>query len=416
MTANETDFALSRRGFVRGAGALSAGVLCGVGFLPRPAGAAGARDPRLVVVVLRGAVDGLSAIPPVGDPDYAGLHGDLAFAASGERAGLPLDGFFAAHPSLAAFKRMYDEKHATVVHAVATGYRDRSHFDGQDVLESGNPGPGRTESGWLNRTLSALPGPASSRTGGLGVGAIAPLVIRGPAPALGWAPPGGIAPANSDLTERVLDLYAQRDPLLGERLGAALAAERVASESSTSEAARKPRGGGPVELMRVVAAGAARLLAAPDGPRLAALAYDGFDTHQNEGAAQGLLAQRLQGLDAAFDAFETNLGDAWKDTVVVAITEFGRTVRVNGTHGTDHGAGTVALLAGGALAGGRVIADWPSLKPERLYEGRDLYPTADLRGVLKGVLTDQFGLSPKALAESIFPDTPAIAPTEGLVA
>ncbi len=416
MTANETDFALSRRGFVRGAGALSAGVLCGVGFLPRPAGAAGARDPRLVVVVLRGAVDGLSAIPPVGDPDYAGLHGDLAFAASGERAGLPLDGFFAAHPSLAAFKRMYDEKHATVVHAVATGYRDRSHFDGQDVLESGNPGPGRTESGWLNRTLSALPGPASSRTGGLGVGAIAPLVIRGPAPALGWAPPGGIAPANSDLTDRVLDLYAQRDHLLGERLSAALAAERVASESSTSEAARKPRGGGPVEQMRVVAAGAARLLAAPDGPRIAALAYDGFDTHQNEGVAQGLLAQRLQGLDAAFDAFETNLGDAWKDTVVVAITEFGRTVRVNGTHGTDHGTGTVALLAGGALAGGRVIADWPSLKPERLYEGRDLYPTADLRGVLKGVLTDQFGLSPKALAESIFPDTPAIAPTKGLVA
>ena len=112
-----------------------------------------------------------------------------------------------------------------------------------------------------------------------------------------------------------------------------------------------------------------------DGPRIAALAFDGFDTHQNEGAAQGLLAQRLQGLDAAFDAFETDLGDAWKDTVVVAITEFGRTVRVNGTHGTDHGTATVALLAGGALAGGRVIADWPTLKAERLYEGRDLYPT-----------------------------------------
>jgi uncharacterized protein (DUF1501 family) len=174
--------------------------------------------------------------------------------------------------------------------------------------------------------------------------------------------------------------------------------------------------GGPVEAMRVAAAGAARLIAAPDGPRIAALAYDGFDTHFNEGAAQGYLAQRLQGLDAAFDALETNLGDAWKDTVVVAITEFGRTVHVNGTHGTDHGTATVSLMAGGALAGGRVIADWPSLKSASLYEGRDLYPTIDLRGVLKGVLADQFGLSQKTLAETIFPDSGPIALAKGLIA
>jgi uncharacterized protein (DUF1501 family) len=416
MIRDRSELAISRRALVRAAGALGASALCGAGFFSAPASAAGARDPRLVVVILRGAVDGLSAIPPVGDPDYAALHGDLAFAASGERAALPLDGFFAAHPALAAFRRMYDQKHAAVVHAVATGYRDRSHFDGQDVLESGNPKPGRTESGWLNRTLGALPASASSRQRGLGVGATAPLVIRGPAPALGWAPPGGIAPANIDLTERVLDLYAHRDPALGAQLSAALAAEKVASESSAPGAATKPRYSGAVEQMRVAAEGAARLLAALDGPRIAALAFDGFDTHQNEGAAQGLLAQRLQGLDAAFCAFETDLGDAWRDTIVVAITEFGRTVRVNGTHGTDHGTATVALLAGGALAGGRVIADWPSLKAERLYEGRDLYPTADLRGVLKGLLADQFGLSSKTLAEVIFPDSAGVAPMKALVA
>ena len=173
---------------------------------------------------------------------------------------------------------------------------------------------------------------------------------------------------------------------------------------------------GPVDQMRMAAAGAARLLAAPDGPRVAALAFDGFDTHQNEGAAQGLLAQRLQGLDAAFNAFEANLGDAWRDSIVVAITEFGRTARVNGTRGTDHGTGTVALLAGGAVDGGRVVADWPGLKPERLYQGRDLNPTTDLRSVLKGVLADQFGLSGQALAEGIFPDTAPIAPMKGLVA
>jgi uncharacterized protein (DUF1501 family) len=214
----------------------------------------------------------------------------------------------------------------------------------------------------------------------------------------------------------VLELYAHSDALLGERLSAALAAEKVASEDEAGEAGQRLRAKGPAEPMRAAAEGAARLLAAPDGPRIAALAFDGFDTHQNEGAAQGTLAQRLHGLDGAFGAFEANLGDAWRDTVVVAITEFGRTVRVNGTNGTDHGTATAALIAGGALAGGRVIADWPGLKAERLYQGRDLYPTADLRAVLKGVLADQLGLSPKTLAETVFPDSGGVAPMKGLIA
>jgi uncharacterized protein (DUF1501 family) len=162
------------------------------------------------------------------------------------------------------------------------------------------------------------------------------------------------------------------DPALGQKLGEALMAQKVAAEAPKPAAANPSRAVGPVEAMRVAAAGAPRLIAAPDGPRIAALAYDGFDTDFNEGAAQCYLAQRLAGLDAAFDAIESNLGDACKDTIVVAITEFGRTARVNGTHGTDHGTATVALLAGGAVAGGRVITDWPSLKSASLYEGRDL--------------------------------------------
>jgi uncharacterized protein (DUF1501 family) len=409
-------FALSRRAFVCAAGAAGAGVLCGAGFLGAPASAANARDPRLVVIILRGALDGLSAVPPIGDPDYADLHGDLAFAASGDRAALPLDGLFFAHPALTAFKRLYDKKQAAVVHAVATGYRDRSHFDGQDVLESGYPGPGRTESGWLNRALGALSGSGADASRGLGAGAIAPLVIRGSAPAFGWAPPGGVAPASGDLAQRVLDLYNHTDRTLGQKLGEALTAEKVVAEVPAPSGTKTRRYTGAAEAMRVMAAGAGRLLATPDGPRLAALAYDGFDSHLNEGATRGTLAPRLQGLDAAFEALETNLGEGWKDTVVVAITEFGRTARVNGTHGTDHGTATVALLAGGAVAGGRVIADWPSLKSPSLYAGRDLYPTLDLRGVLKGVLADQFGLSRKTLAQAIFPDSGAIAPAKGLVA
>jgi uncharacterized protein (DUF1501 family) len=403
----------TRRRFAQGAGIATAGVLCGAGFVP-PVSAATARDRRFVVIILRGALDGLSAIPPVGDPDYAGLHGELAFASSGERGALQLDGFFFAHPALASFKRMYDEKQALVIHATATGYRDRSHFDGQDVLESGYAGPGRVDSGWLNRALGALPSP-ERHARGLGVGATAPLVIRGPAPALGWAPPGGLVPASDDLAQRVLDLYAHCDPPLGQSLSEGIAAQKVVAEGAMSHQMKTPGAGSPVELMRMAAGGAASLLAAPDGPRVAALAFDGFDTHQNEGAAQGLLAQRLQGLDAAFDAFEKTLGEAWSETIVVAITEFGRTARVNGTHGTDHGTGTVALMAGGAVAGGRVVADWPGLKPERLYQGRDLNPTTDLRSVLKGALADQFGLSERALAEVVFPDSAKIAPTKELV-
>ena len=220
----------------------------------------------------------------------------------------------------------------------------------------------------------------------------------------------------SNLAKRVLDLYAHRDPSLGEQLRAGLAAEKVAAEGGVADGVKRScGGGGPAEQMRLAAEGAARLLAAPDGPRVAALAFDGFDTHQNEGAAQGLLAQRLQGLDVAFDAFETSLRDAWKETVVVAVTEFGRTVHVNGTHGTDHGTGTVALLVGGALNGGRVIADWPGLRPECLYQGRELCPSTDLRAVLKGVLADQFGLAKKTLANAVFPETAAIAPMKGLL-
>lgn len=396
-------------------------VLCGfsaslgAAFLPQAASAAGARDPRFIVIILRGALDGLAAAPPVGDKDYALLRGPLALTASGERAGLPLDGFFVTHPAMPVFARMFKQRRATLVHAVATNYRERSHFDGQDVLESGYPTPGRTDSGWLNRAVAALPSSGGERRG-LGVGAVAPLVMRGPAPALGWAPQG-FPSASDDLAARVLDLYAHRDPGLGAALRIGLDTEKMASRDGMPDEMKKVRGGmDQAGGMRQAAAGAARLLAAADGPRVAALAFEGFDTHQNEGAAQGQLANRLTGLDGAFEEFEKGLGAGWRDTVVVAVTEFGRTARVNGTNGTDHGTGTVAFLAGGAVAGGRVVADWPGLAPERLYQGRDLNPTTDLRAVLKGVLADQLGLSKQVLAEKVFPQSSAVASMGGLVA
>jgi len=311
------------------------------------------------------------------------------------------------------FARLYDARQALVVHATATNYRERSHFDGQDVLESGMPVPGRIDSGWLNRAVAALP--ASERVSGaraLAVGATAPLVIRGPAPVLGWAP-SGLTPPTDDLLMRVMDLYDHSDPALAKALQAGLDAERLANRQGMD--ALKP-GGDVALLMRKAAEGAARLMAVDDGPRVGALAFDGWDTHANEGGATGRLAQLLGGLDGALAAFESGLGPRWRDTVVVAITEFGRTARINGTVGTDHGTGTVAFLVGGALAGGRVVADWPGLKVAQLYEQRDLKPTTDLRAVLKGVLVDHLGLSVDVLARAVFPDTLGVAPMKGLIA
>ena len=413
--ARETDdceaMTPSRRAVLGAAGALFAW-----SFVPKFAyAAAGARDPRFLLVVLRGALDGLSAVPPIGDPDYAGLREGIALAKDGPDAALPLDGFFYLHPAMPNLARLYAGGQATIVHAAATGYRERSHFDGQDVLESGQGGPGRTESGWLNRLVASLPaGEAVSRRGVLGVGVVPPLVVRGDAPILGWAPPR-MARAGSDLMQRLSDLYGQRDPGLERALHQAIETEMVALRSGMGGEARG--GGGPdsADGMKRIAEGAAGLVGADDGPRIAALAFEGWDTHANEGGAKGRLAQLLGGLDGALATFEAGLKPVWKDTVVMVVTEFGRTAKVNGTVGTDHGTGTVAFLVGGAVKGGRMVADWPGLKPEQLYEKRDLKPTTDIRAVAKGVVSELFGLSGPVLAEKVFPGTSGLAPVQGLV-
>ncbi|MGN6286920.1 MAG: DUF1501 domain-containing protein [Afipia sp.] len=394
---------VSRRSLLLGAATFSAWA-----YLPKFARAADGRDPRLVTIILRGALDGLATVAPVGDPDYAGLHGSIALTRDGPNAAIMLDSFFALHPSMPQFARMYRDKKAAVVHAVATGYRERSHFDGQDVLESGQPGPGHVKTGWLNRTLGGLPR-GERVTSGLGVGAVTPLVLRGPAPTVGWVP-AKLPQAADDTAMRLMDLYTHRDPALASALSQGLQIEKIAAREDGMAPARG------IGAMRLAAKGAAKLMAADDGPRIAALAFDGWDTHAREGGPVGRLAALLGGLDGAFAEFETGLGERWRDTVIVAVTEFGRTARINGTDGTDHGTGTVALLAGGAVNGGRVIADWPGLKTANLYEGRDLKPTADLRGVIKGILRDHLGLGERALADAVFPDSGRVKPMPGLIA
>ena len=404
----------SRRAALIGSGALFAWTQ-----LPKLARAEG-RDPRLLVIILRGALDGLGAVAPVGDPDWIGLRGERALALDGKPPALALDSFFALNPAMPNLYRLYKGQQAVIVHATATPYHERSHFDGQDVLESGLARPGAVDSGWLNRALSALASGGSIDPGGaraLAVGPVTPLVVRGRAPVMSWAPQQ-VVPANDDTRARLLDLYRHTDPQLALALEGRirLAALGQADGMEKTNTQLPPAGIARARAYFAEAAGtAARFLARPDGPRVGAMGFVGWDTHVNEGAADGQLAGLLGALDGALAAIESNMAQAWQQTVVVVVTEFGRTARINGSNGTDHGTGTVALLAGGALRGGRVIADWPGLKPANLHEARDLKPTIDLRAVLKGLLRDHLRVEETALASSVFPDSAAVTALAGLV-
>jgi uncharacterized protein (DUF1501 family) len=410
--------AVSRRAFFRG-GAASLALWS---LMPKSA-IAGTRDPRLLVVVLRGGLDGLAAVAPVGDPDYARLRAAIAAPLSGEGAGLPLDGFFALNAAMPALHALYQKREALIVHAVHSPYRGRSHFDGQDVLESGLAGVARIEDGWLNRALLQLPAAGSANPRGLAIGPVVPLLMRGKAPALSWIPKINSLPLRDSTVARLMDLYAETDPVLAKAFAEGMEISRVADAEAPAAGLAPPQPQAPEQApgarlnreFTEAADAAARFLAAPEGPRIGVLSYNGWDTHANEGPIKGQLALRLGGLDAAIRALETGMGAAWKDTIVAVVTEFGRTARVNGTQGTDHGMATVALLLGGAVKGGRVLADWPGLREAALYEGRDLTPTRDLRAVLKGVLRDHIGVPDGALTGSVFPDSSAAKPLDGLI-
>jgi uncharacterized protein (DUF1501 family) len=399
---------------------VASGTLFAWAYMPKLALADG-RDPRFLAIILRGALDGLATVAPVGDPDWQALRGDNALMLDGGKApALKLNDFFALNPAMPNLHGMFTASEAIIVHACATPYRERSHFDGQDLLESGLPKPAASESGWLNRALAGLaPGgrvdPKGSRV--FAVGPVTPLVARGPAPVLSWSPQR-IQPAGDDTVARLLDLYRHSDLKLASVLEDNSKLSAI-EQSGDMAMGQKPGGPGPAQVRAYfseAAGNAAKFLAQPDGPRVGALALDGWDTHVNEGIATGRLSQLLGALDDALAAIKTNMGAAWKDTVVALSTEFGRTAHINGTDGTDHGTATVALLVGGALKGGRVIADWPGLKPVNLYENRDLKPTTDLRAVFKGVLKDHLRADDRALAQTVFPGSADVKPMPGLVA
>ena len=377
---------------------LAAGGLLTAG-LARASFASADTNKRLVVILLRGAMDGLSAVPAIGDPGFETARGGLAMAGT-----LKLDSMFALHPNMGGMKGLYDAGELIVVHAAATPYRDRSHFDGQNLLENGSEQPYGLDTGWLNRALTQIPG--SGGPLGVALNSHMPLMMRGPAPVTSWAP-SLLPPPDGDTVQRLAMLYGETDPVLAKNFANAQGANSIAAGSGGGD------GAGARAFIGLMTA-AAKFLTAPDGERIAMVEIGGWDTHVNQVGAFSPLSTNLRTLDAGLSALKTALGPAWKDTAIVIASEFGRTDAMNGTQGTDHGTAGAVFVAGGAIKGGRVIADWPGLKPADLYQARDLKPTTDFRAIATGVLRDHMRLQGAQLA-AVFPSSAPIKPRDGLI-
>lgn len=362
--------ALSRRSLLGSAAAAGA-----LAVLPGMAFAAAATDRRFVFIIQRGAADGLAIVPPLGDPALAGLRDALV-----EPAAVKLDALFALHPALAATAQLFAAGEGRAYHAVATAYRDRSHFDGQNVLESGAATPYASRTGWLGRLLPMLPG---VETSALALAPAVPLALRGSIPVATYSPNRLPSPSD-DLLLRVGALYqadAQFAPLWSEAMKTRMLAGDIGGNAGKNGA----------DLGKL----AASLLAPADGARIMMIETGGWDTHS---AQRSRLAAQLRGLDSLVAELKAGLGPAWNETLVLVATEFGRTAAANGTGGTDHGTASAALLLGGALPpGSPVTADWPGLAPSALYQSRDLRPTAQLGGIVAAALADHYGLDPARL-------------------
>ena len=399
----------------RAALAAAAGFGLSISLLARQSFAAGQGDMaarKLIFINCRGAMDGLSVSPPIGDPDYADLRRNLTLTDTA----LKLDAHFGLHPALISVQALALAGQARIAPAIATPDRARSHFEAQDVLESGAPVVYGASSGWLNRALASLQ--TQRKAEAISIGATAPLVLRGPAAVSSWSP-GGLVNPQARLPSLLQDLYRD-DPLLGPAFARGLATESMAQAAmaesaspamtpSTDPKGYLKQGQDAAHKLGVTVAGFMR---EPNGPQIAALSLDGFDTHANQA---GLIAARLGYLDAVLAGLQTGLGPNWRETVVLVATEFGRTARVNGTGGTDHGTASTALVLGGGLKPGGIIGDWPTLKTSSLFENRDLAPTLDMRSLFKGVLAEHLGLDRKALDTAVFPDSATARPLSGLV-
>ncbi len=383
--------------------------------LARTQPAASPDDARFVFVLLRGGMDGLAAVPAIGDPDFVAARGALStyVAPPLALAGTP----FALHPELASLHALYRRGEAMVVHATGLAtYTERSHFDAQQVLESGGAQPYVLSTGWLGRALAAM-----APTGGVALTTAVPLVLRGSERIDTWAP-SNLPDPSPDLLARLEVMYAG-DAQLHDALArakqlradgmvdtgprdteATATPSRATSTMPATAAATRGRA-----LAITLAQKAGEFLASPRGPRIAVIEIGGWDTHANQMAPNGGLANPLRALDGALDALRLSLGGAWSRTVVLVATEFGRAVAGNGTLGSDHGSGGAAFVLGGPVKGGRVLTDWPGLAARNRFEGRDLRITTDLRAVAKGLLVDHLKIATRTVDHDVLPGTGALA-------
>ena len=374
----------------------SSGLTLAAGLTPALPAFAGADERRLLVVILRGGMDGLAALPPLGDPDFAGLR-------TAGAAPLPLDGFFGLHPALPTLARLWARKEMIGFHAVGTPYRERSHFDAQNVLESGLDGPSGSADGWLNRAVAERGAPAGYA---MGVGIRPPLVLRGRVTVGSWAP-NALPQADESTLARIAALWRE-DPLLAPHIASALEQQRMtAGLDEGIEGTRQSR-----RRLEPLMKGAAELMSTPDGPRVVAMDDTGWDPHTNEA---NRLDRKLAELEAGLELLVGGLQPVWRHTAVLVVTEFGRTVRINGNQGTDHGVGGAAFLFGGAVDGGRIVSEWPGLAPRDLIQGRDLRPTIDLRNLFRALLHDHLGYASAALGERVLPGVRRDRRLDGLI-
>ncbi|MDE1151731.1 MAG: DUF1501 domain-containing protein [Micavibrio sp.] len=422
------DILLSRRQLLGAASGLAGALLLPgvkVSFANMPT------EKRFIFYILRGAMDGLSAIPAYGDKNYVTNRNGLALPQS---AYTPLDGFFATHRNLAAFADMFKAGDAAAIHAVCTPYRDRSHFDAQNVLESGGVQPNRIHDGWLNRTLALY---GTKKDGfALAVGQSVPLALQGAMPVSTWAPSAQGLPDSQMLL--AFDKLYQHDMLFHTAFVEAvdihgIAKTAMGGNTGLPEGSRdysvdgvkldpqKFSGGDDIKLvpnkatMGLTMRAVGKIMAAADGPRIATIEQAGWDTHSEQGTDHGMFAIHIDSLNAAFAGLKESLGEQWKNTVILAATEFGRTVAQNGTGGTDHGTASCAFLLGGAVNGGKIYGEWPGLDKTQQLDGRDLRPTTDLRAIGKTVLKDHLGLPLTDINRDIFAGSDDIHPYEGLI-
>jgi uncharacterized protein (DUF1501 family) len=366
---------------------------------------------RLIVILLRGAVDGLNVVVPYGDDAYYAARPTIAIVPPGKPEGtLALDGHFGLHPALAGLMPLWRQGDLAFVHAAGSPDPNRSHFEAQRYIENGTPGCSTTRDGWMNRLLQALPG-RRGPTDAISVGPTLARILTGAAPVanlpLGPDPARALPIDQPQLAGPFDRLYAA-DDALGQAYREGRSARTRLLGDLAREQAIADAGAPPPASFAARAARLGRLIGGDAGIRLAFVGLGGWDTHVDQGGGKGRLANHLHALGEGLAVLARGLGAAWSDTVVVVLSEFGRTVHENGDHGTDHGHGNVIWVAGGRVKGGRVFGEWPGLMAEQLYQRRDLAITTDFRAALAAILGPHMGLTDRQL-DLVFPGAPPAA-------